>query len=168
VDEGEMSLESTFLQRQIDRRLDPKSKSYTWTAYGNARSGYRRKTISPLLKAYLHREIVELMKNKPASWGCLEQSTFKDYYSLWDGKNKFVLLIGWIKGKCRTFLNLAAFIRDWKRIIFLKLNLLWMFLNLAKSRFSYVGPQIWVELVQRNNQTVLGILDQRWHSIKHK
>ena len=41
------------------------------------------KTISPLLKAYLHREIVELMKNKPASWGvALSNQLLTDYENL--------------------------------------------------------------------------------------
>ena len=57
------------------------------------------KSISPLLKGFLHREIVELMKNNPAAWGvALSSQLLKDYENLMNlVKLESARQTGWIK-----------------------------------------------------------------------
>ena len=69
VEGGELTPESTFLQQQIERRLDPNTKSVAGPLMEMLEVVIAEQSISPLLKGYLHREIVDLMKKKPASWG---------------------------------------------------------------------------------------------------
>ena len=144
VDEGEMSLESTFLQRQIERRLDPNSKSIPGPLMEMLEVVIAEKTISPLLKAYLHREIVELMKNKPASWGvALSNQLLTDYENLVNLVKIKIRPTDWMDKKLNAELSakLSAFynqvgVRDYFTEAKFTLGILQ---SLQKADFSYVG-----------------------------
>jgi hypothetical protein len=144
VDEGEMSLESTFLQRQIERRLDPNSKSIPGPLMEMLEVVIAEKTISPLLKAYLHREIVELMKNKPAAWGvALSNQLLTDYENLVNLVKIKIRPTDWMDKKLNAELSakLSAFynqigVRDYFTEAKFTLGILQ---SLQKADFSYVG-----------------------------
>ena len=144
VDDGGLSTESTFLQRQIERRLDPNTKSLPGPLMEMLEVVIAEKTISPLLKAYLHREIVELMKNKPASWGvALSNQLLKDYESLINLVKIKIRPTDWmdkklnaeLSAKLSNFYNQVG-VRDYFTEAKFTLGVLQ---SLQKADFSYVG-----------------------------
>ena len=76
VEGGELTPESTFLNQQIERRLDPNTKSIAGPLMEMLEVVIADESISPLLKAFLHREIVELMKKiQPRGGGSQRPTT---------------------------------------------------------------------------------------------
>ena len=82
VEGGELTPESTFLNQQIERRLDPNTKSIAGPLMEMLEVVIADESISPLLKAFLHREIVELMKKNPTAWGIFSGQLLEDYEML--------------------------------------------------------------------------------------
>jgi hypothetical protein len=144
VDQGELTPESTFLQQQIERRLDPNTKSIAGPLMEMLEVVIAEPSISPLLKAYLHREIVDLMKKKPASWGvALSNQLLQDYNSLLGMVKIRIRPTDWmdIKANAELSKNLAQFYRGiGKRDYFPEAKFtLGVLKSLQKVEFSYVG-----------------------------
>lgn len=144
VDEGELTPESTFLQQQIERRLDPNTKSVAGPLMEMLEVVIAETSISPLLKAFLHREIVDLMKKKPASWGvALSNQLLQDYDSLVGMVKIRIRPTDWMDKKANEGLssNLAQFYRRiGKRDYFPEAKFtLGVLESLQKIEFSYVG-----------------------------
>jgi hypothetical protein len=144
VEEGELTPESTFLQQQIERRLDPNTKRVAGPLMEMLEVVIAEQSISPILKAYLHREIVELMKQQPASWGvALSNQLLKDYDSLLSKVKIRIRPTDWMDKKANESLdkNLAQFYREiGKRDYFPEANFtLGVLQDLQKAEFSYIG-----------------------------
>jgi len=144
VDEGELTAESTFLQQQIERRLDPNTKSVAGPLMEMLEVVIAETSISPLLKAFLHREIVDLMKKKPASWGvALSNQLLQDYDSLVGMVKIRIRPTDWMDKKANEGLssNLAQFYRRiGKRDYFPEAKFtLGVLESLQKVEFSYTG-----------------------------
>ena len=144
VEDGELSAESTFLQRQIERRLDPNSKSIPGPLMEMLEVVIAEKSISPLLKGFLHREIVELMKNNPAAWGvALSSQLLKDYENLMNLVKIRIRPTDWMDKKVNAeiLLKLENFykglgVRDYFSEAKFTLGIL---KSLQKTNFSYIG-----------------------------
>ena len=144
LEEGELTPESTFLQQQIERRLDPNTKSVSGPLMEMLEVVIAEQSISPLLKAYLHREIVDLMKKKPASWGvALSNQLLQDYDSLLSKVKIRIRPTDWMDKKVNESLSkqLAQFYseigtRDYFPEAKFTLGVL---KSLQKVEFSYIG-----------------------------
>ena len=144
AEDGELTPESAFLQQQIERRLDPNTKSVAGPLMEMLEVVIAEQSISPLLKAYFHREIVELMKKKPASWGvALSNQLLNDYESLL-GKVKIrIRPTDWMDKKMNETLekSLAQFYQEIKkRDYFPEAKFtLGVLESLQKVDFPYIG-----------------------------
>ena len=144
VEGGELTPESTFLQQQIERRLDPNTKSVAGPLMEMLEVVIAEQSISPLLKAYLHREIVDLMKKKPASWGvALSNQLLKDYDALLSQVKIKIRPTDWMDKKANESLSqsLAQYYRVMgKRDYFPEAKFtLGVLQSLQKVNFSYIG-----------------------------
>ena len=144
VENGELTAESTFLQQQIERRLDPNTKSLAGPLMEMLEVVIAEPTISPLLKAFLHREIVELMKKKPTAWGVgLSSQLLEDYQSLLSRVKIKIRPTDWMDVKANESLsaNLAQFYKGiGKRDYFPEAKFtLGVLKSLQKVEFSYIG-----------------------------
>ncbi len=83
LDSALLSSESKFIRLKIDRRMDPNTRTLISPLMEMLEVVIAEQTVSVLLKAYLHMEIVELMKKKPAAWGvALSGQLLQDYQEL--------------------------------------------------------------------------------------
>ena len=144
LDNGQLCPESRFLRLQIDRRLDPNTKSLVGPLMEMLEVVIADQSISPLLKAYLHMELVELMKKKPASWGvALSGQLLQDYEELITKLKIRIRPTDWMDGKLTKDLSvvLAQYYsqlgkRDYFPESRFTLDLLG---QLQKIEFDYVG-----------------------------
>ena len=144
VDNGQLCPESRFLRLQIDRRMDPNTKTLVGPLMEMLEVVIADKTISPLLKAYLHMELVELMKKKPAAWGvALSGQLLQDYEELTTKVKVRIRPTDWMDGQ--AYKEIAAVLAQYyeqlgKRDYFpesrFTLDLLG---QLQKIDFQYVG-----------------------------
>jgi hypothetical protein len=144
VDNGQLCPESRFLRLQIDRRIDPNTKSLVGPLMEMLEVVIADQSISPLLKAYLHMELVELMKKKPASWGvALSGQLLQDYEELITKVKVRIRPTDWMDGN--SYKELSAVLAQYysrlgKRDYFpesrFTLDLLG---QLQKIEFDYVG-----------------------------
>lgn len=144
VDNGQLCPESRFLRLQIDRRMDPNTKTLVGPLMEMLEVIIADQTISPLLKAYLHMEVVELMKKKPAAWGvALSGQLLQDYRELITKVKVRIRPTDWMDGQ--AYKDLAAVLAQYysqlgKRDYFpesrFTLDLLG---QLQKIDFNYVG-----------------------------
>ncbi|MBT3635646.1 MAG: hypothetical protein HN531_01800 [Opitutae bacterium] len=144
VDNGQLCPESRFLRLQIDRRMDPNTKTLVGPLMEMLEVVIADQTISPLLKAYLHMELVELMKKKPAAWGvALSGQLLQDYEALITKVKVRIRPTDWMDGQ--AYKELAAVLAQYygqlgKRDYFpesrFTLDLLG---QLQKIDFNYVG-----------------------------
>jgi hypothetical protein len=174
VEDGELSAESTFLQRQIERRLDPNTKSIPGPLMEMLEVVIADKSISPLLKGFLHREIVDLMKANPASWGvALSNQLLKDYDRLLDLVKIKIRPTDWMDKKTNAELltKLDTFYKQLgARDYFSEAKFtLGVLKSLQKADFSFVGhsdlqgqgrfisqsPSIYWGLTNRNGDLVV-------------
>jgi hypothetical protein len=144
VEEGELTPESIFLQQQIERRLDHNTKSVDSPLMEMLEVVIAEQSIAPILKAYLHREIVDLMKLEPSSWGVfLSNQLLKDYDSLLSKVKIRIRPTDWMDKKANASLDksLAQFYRDiGKRDYFPEAKFtLGVLQSLQKVEFSYLG-----------------------------
>ena len=141
---GELTAESTFLQQQIERRLDPNTKSVAGPLMEMLEVVIAEPTISPLLKAFLHREIVELMKKKPTAWGVgLSNQLLEDYQSLLSVVKIKIRPTDWMDFKANETLaaKLTQFYKSiGKRDYFPEAKFtLGVLKSLQKVEFAYIG-----------------------------
>lgn len=144
VDNGQLCPESRFLRLQIDRRIDPNTKTLVGPLMEMLEVVIADQSISPLLKAYLHMELVELMKKKPASWGvALSGQLLQDYEELITKVKVRIRPTDWMDGN--SYKELSAVLAQYysqlgKRDYFpesrFTLDLLG---QLQKIEFDYVG-----------------------------
>tara|TARA_B100001115_G_scaffold1876_1_gene1536 strand:- start:244 stop:3711 length:3468 start_codon:yes stop_codon:yes gene_type:complete len=144
VDTPKISPESQFLRLHLDRRMDPNTRSLVGPLMELLEVVIAEPSISPLLKAYLHMEIVELMKKKPAAWGvALSAQLIQDYQDLLARTKVRIRPTDWMDEQAYKDLSaaLAAFYKGiGKRDYFpesrFTLDLLG---QLQKIQFTYVG-----------------------------
>ncbi len=158
VEDGELTSESTFLTQQIERRLDPNTKSVAGPLMEMLEVIIAEETISPLLKAFLHREIVELMKKNPTAWGvALSGQLLKDYDALVSKVKIKIRPTDWMDVKANESLSasLAQFYRQiGKRDYFPEAQFtLGVLKSLQKVKFSYVGHVDFSEKSRFNGTT---------------
>ena len=144
VEGGELTPESTFLNQQIERRLDPNTKSIAGPLMEMLEVVIAEESISPLLKAFLHREIVELMKKNPTAWGvALSGQLLEDYEMLISKVKIRIRPTDWMDVKANESLSasLAQFYTQiGKRDYFPEANFtLGVLKSLQKVEFSLVG-----------------------------
>ena len=100
VENGQLCPESRFLRLHVDRRMDPNTKTLVGPLMEMLEVVIAEQTISPLLKAYLHMEIVELMKKKPAAWGvALSGQLLQDYEALLSKVKVRIRPTDWMDGQ---------------------------------------------------------------------
>ena len=144
VDNGQLCPESRFLRLQIDRRMDPNTKNLVGPLMEMLEVVIADQTISPLLKAYLHMELVELMKKKPAAWGvALSGQLLQDYEALITKVKVRIRPTDWMDGQ--AYKELSAVLAQYygqlgKRDYFPESRFtLDLLSQLQKIDFSYVG-----------------------------
>mgnify|MGYP001188013654 CR=1 FL=1 len=144
VENGKLCPESQFLRLQIDRRMDPNTKTLVGPLMEMLEIIISENSISPLLKAYLHMEVVELMKKKPASWGvALSSQLIQDYQDLLAKVKVRIRPTDWMDAKSYKDLSdiLASYYkRLGKRDYFPESRFtLDLLSQLQKIEFKYVG-----------------------------
>lgn len=144
LDGAQLSPESKFMRLQIDRRMDPSTRTLISPLMEMLEVVIAEQTASVLLKAYLHMEIVELMKKKPAAWGvALSGQLIKDYQDLLAKVRVRVRPTDWMDPQNYKELSavLAAFYRELgKRDYFSESRFTLDLLGeLQKIDFGYVG-----------------------------
>jgi hypothetical protein len=144
LDGAQLSPESKFMRLQIDRRMDPSTRTLISPLMEMLEVVIAEQTASVLLKAYLHMEIVEMMKKKPAAWGvALSGQLIKDYQDLLAKVRVRVRPTDWMDPQNYKELSavLAAFYRELgKRDYFSESRFTLDLLGeLQKIDFGYVG-----------------------------
>jgi hypothetical protein len=144
LDNAQLSPESKFMRLQIDRRLDPNTRTLARPLMEMLEVVIAEQTISVLLKAYLHMEIVEMMKKKPAAWGvALSGQLLQDYQVLLTKVRVRIQPTDWMDPQNFNELTavLAAFYRELgKRDYFSESRFTLDLLGeLQKIDFGYVG-----------------------------
>ena len=144
VENGQLCPESRFLRLHVDRRMDPNTKTLVGPLMEMLEVVIAEQTISPLLKAYLHMEIVELMKKKPAAWGvALSGQLLQDYEALLSKVKVRIRPTDWMDGQ--AYKELAAVLAQYygqlgKRDYFPESRFtLDLLSQLQKIDFNYVG-----------------------------
>ena len=144
LDNPQLSPESKFMRLQIDRRMDPNTRTLTRPLMEMLEVVISDQTISVLLKAYLHAEIVGMMKKRPAAWGvALSGQLLQDHQNLLAKVRVGVRPTDWMDAQNYKELSavLAAFYQELgKRDYFpesrFTLDLLG---ELQKVEFGYIG-----------------------------
>ena len=144
LDSAQLSPESKFMRLQIDRRMNPSTRTLDRPLMEMLEVVIAEQTASVLLKAYLHMEIVEMMKKKPAAWGvALSGQLIQDYQDLLARVRVRIRPTDWMDAQNYKELTavLAAFYRELgKRDYFSESRFTLDLLGeLQKIDFGYVG-----------------------------
>ena len=144
LDSALLSPESKFMRLQIDRRMNPGTRTLDRPLMEMLEVVIAEQTSSVLLKAYLHMEIVEMMKKKPAAWGvALSGQLIRDYQELLARVRVRIRPTDWMDPQNYKELSavLAAFYRELgKRDYFSESRFTLDLLGeLQKIDFGYVG-----------------------------
>ena len=94
---GELTSESKFINLEILPRLDSNSKTVVVPLIELLEIIISEESISPLMKAFFHQEVVELMNAKPTAWGLnLKAQITNDYNSLLSILSKKIVSTDWM------------------------------------------------------------------------